>query len=961
MSKASRGIGPVPEGLPEGLTDFLSQLRRFSTDVASGRVGITSGGGSGGSGSGSVVIGGGGGGGDPYEPDLTPPPAPTGVVITGGFASVIFETDAPVFTQGHGHDVTIVYGKKYGGTGPLPTFSTDAKQREFGGNIDAMPSDLGTQWHFWVTWRSKDGVESSPAGGVNGVQVTIGKVGHSDLGPLIIEADNLADGTVTAAKIAANAVDLTKFANGIEPVTIVTGALPTTFVTTNIFWTDNKLYRWSGAAYTKAVDGADIVANSITAGQIAAGAIGAQQIAAGAITAGKLLVTGQGAALNYDPAFKDRTAWFGFHGAAVFATGLTDGAAGTTSFQSPVGIPSDVYSVAIPVDPSKSYRVRVQARRSVDANGTLYIGLRFWDGAGENITGNGTFWYVGAVNSLPGTSWTRYQGVIGQGGPIGDVPVNAKQMSVLALVNYGGSAGYMELQDLRVEEAIGADLIVDGAIVAGKLSAGAIAVGSAAIADGAIRNALIENLAVDNAKIASMSVAKLIAGSLSVGQYVQSANYVPGVSGWRIAADGFARFRGLLIDGDSYFDGQVTIRRPDGTVLLQSGGTLAASDITPSSGWLNSSMSQSGNLIWNSDQASAMTMDWAAQNGGAFDHTLQFAANLWVDTYTLRGGGLRNLTLHQSNIVGGGDSVPVADIYPLGPWSLPNSIAVAAGWTLCFSAYLASHRCRFGVGMQFFNAAGGLVSSVWPGEAGPTDASADDLALYSRQFALATVPVGAAYVRPFIRKFNTVAGHAESWMWIAAPMLEVVGPTASGPSAYSAGPATSTRQLGYSGDLNATLGATWGGTLTGRPSNLADLGGGETIRNDQISMGSGGEILGIGAGAGTVVSNNQMTLTSDGKLYSGATYLGQTSLGGLGAGAFATLNAITSLNVGTYIASTAIDYSRIGVLQASNLSVVALSDTINGGVTSTGRVQVTSNRIDVYDDANVRRVRLGQR
>lgn len=51
-----------------------------------------------------------------------------------------------------------------------------------------------------------------------------------------------------------------------------------------VFFTpDGKLYRNVANAWTVAVDGTDIVANSITAGQIAVGAIGADEIATGAL------------------------------------------------------------------------------------------------------------------------------------------------------------------------------------------------------------------------------------------------------------------------------------------------------------------------------------------------------------------------------------------------------------------------------------------------------------------------------------------------------------------------------------------------------------------------------------------------------------------------------------------------------------------------------------------------------
>lgn len=68
---------------------------------------------------------------------------------------------------------------------------------------------------------------------------------------------------------------------------------------------------------------------------------------------------------------------------------------------------------------------------------------------------------------------------------------------------------------------------------------------------------------------------------------------------------------------------------------------------------------------------------------------------------------------------------------------------------------------------------------------------------------------------------------------------------------------------------------------------------------------------------------------------------------------------ITSSNVSSYIASAAIGSAYIGVLTASNLTVTALSNTVNGGLGSGARVVISSNRIDVYDSSNFLRVRMG--
>lgn len=81
-----------------------------------------------------------------------------------------------------------------------------------------------------------------------------------------------------------------------------------------------------------------------------------------------------------------------------------------------------------------------------------------------------------------------------------------------------------------------------------------------------ITNAKIANLAVDNAKISSMAVDKLTAGSLNVGAYIQSTNYVGGTAGWRINGAGFAEFSGITVRG--------TVYAASGSI----GGILIASD-----------------------------------------------------------------------------------------------------------------------------------------------------------------------------------------------------------------------------------------------------------------------------------------------------------------------------------------------------------------------------------------------
>ena len=105
---------------------------------------------------------------------------------------------------------------------------------------------------------------------------------------------------------------------------------------------------------------------------------------------------------------------------------------------------------------------------------------------------------------------------------------------------------------------------------------------AAYIANGTIINAKIGNAAIDDAKIANLSAAKITAGSIAVGEYIQSANYVAGTSGWRIHGDGTGEFQAAVVRGTVYatdgsFSGTVTIKDTAGNIVMQSGASVAAS------------------------------------------------------------------------------------------------------------------------------------------------------------------------------------------------------------------------------------------------------------------------------------------------------------------------------------------------------------------------------------------------
>lgn len=114
--------------------------------------------------------------GDTYTPDTTPPPTPDGLAVSAGIGSIYIECNVPVYTQGHGHDLTVVYGAKWPIGEAEPTFSGAVELMRFQGTFTSYSSDPNTRWCIWIKWLSNDDVLStSPAGGTNGVQATTGQ------------------------------------------------------------------------------------------------------------------------------------------------------------------------------------------------------------------------------------------------------------------------------------------------------------------------------------------------------------------------------------------------------------------------------------------------------------------------------------------------------------------------------------------------------------------------------------------------------------------------------------------------------------------------------------------------------------------------------------------------------------------------------------------------------------------
>ena len=265
----------------------------------------------------------------------------------------------------------------------------------------------------------------------------------------------------------------------------------------------------------------NIAANAITTAKIAAGAVLADNIAAGAITTGKLLVTGQGKAINADPGFIDSSAWAKTGGAGTFSL-VTDS---TSPFGSKVArCSADVQfssTGTFPIEAGKQYKVTTWARRTSGAS-IMYLRMYCYTASGalQNYTLTPS-----AEGVNPPTGWTRFTGYIvpNAGSVNGQIVIHA---------NWVG-AGITDFADCRVEEYIGADLIVDGAITATKIAATSIdaskivaaTITSAQIAADTITAGNIAANAITASEIATDAVTagKILAGAISTDKLAANA------------------------------------------------------------------------------------------------------------------------------------------------------------------------------------------------------------------------------------------------------------------------------------------------------------------------------------------------------------------------------------------------------------------------------------------------------
>lgn len=184
----------------------------------------------------------------------------------------------------------------------------------------------------------------------------------------------------------------------------------------------------------------------------------------GTVAAKALVINGGvGMSLWTDPNCMDPTAWkpAGYGGLPVFKT-VSDGAVGNRVMSAIAGMASADGFPMIPVGSTRVYKISCRAR-ALSSNGTLF--LRYRHGSSPTtVLGEGYGSVEGISSAAIGTDWKEYSFEF--------TPTTAmKYISPRVILNYGGNAGEMQVQDISIKEMLTSSLVVQGGMTVDRIAA----------------------------------------------------------------------------------------------------------------------------------------------------------------------------------------------------------------------------------------------------------------------------------------------------------------------------------------------------------------------------------------------------------------------------------------------------------------------------------------------------------
>lgn len=408
---------------------------------------------------------------------------------------------------------------------------------------------------------------------------------------------------VNAASLA-GVVDAASFAAGVRPVELVAAlpGVPHVAGRVVVRTTDWKLFRNTGAGWTAAADGADLLANSVSTVALAAGAVTTEQLAARAIITSKLAVTST-ENLWPDGSFAGRDEALFLHG----------GSAGSSFFWSPTSR-SGGWSLALAktlaggssfATLGPDYHVPVQAGQvywaecaafsfPAAASAGFYYRVSWFDAAGAALGYTDV-----ASNSALATTWEVFSAKV-------TAPVSAR-FARWDLLNWTTNATtntfYVDRVTLRLANA--AELILDGGLTANMVTAGEFLTLSAQIRDAIITNA----------KIVELSAAKLMAGTALAGSITVSGTALATVEQRAGNPAAQVNAAATLIDpGKIFISGGTTLGdwRYGGDFTRINGGALGANSVAINALTIGSRNVATTGLLFEHNDPATNSVSWTA-------------------------------------------------------------------------------------------------------------------------------------------------------------------------------------------------------------------------------------------------------------------------------------------------------------------------------------------------------------
>lgn len=225
----------------------------------------------------------------------------------------------------------------------------------------------------------------------------------------------------------------------------------------------------------------------------------------------------------------------------------------------------------------------------------------------------------------------------------------------------------------------------------------------------------------------------------------------------------------------------LTIKDASGNVILSSGTNLDKSRINANFG---------SNLLYNGDFSCGLDgWGFGGGNGPALFQSGLNLAGWWPSSAP----GQPGANVFWANQVDAVRSSSVNDASKLFEHYGPK-VPVEAGKNYIISAYTGAHRCVLDIFMYWYNSSDQLVAATPNGGAtsGPSANAAEtgggvNLTGYKRIYDAGVAPVGAVYARPILRKYATLVGNNDSYMFVGRVMVEEAPPGVTTPGIWSMG------------------------------------------------------------------------------------------------------------------------------------------------------------------------------